>query len=236
MPPPPTPRPLDPERRRRIIETARRRLEHYGYEKTTMAEIAAEAGMAVGTLYLYFRNKEDLLEAFGEQCQGRYMQALQRIANSDLPPTERLRELARRRVLAMKEQIEATPHGGDILLRMMQRGHTFCRDREERERKMVEQILREGTALGEFSVADPAQAARVFRSAFSGFMPPASLGRSNEEVAREVEALYALLLGGLRAAPAAPRDQAPEVGRRAAAATGPRSAEPARSAGGRSEP
>ncbi|MEE9229856.1 MAG: helix-turn-helix domain-containing protein, partial [Acidobacteriota bacterium] len=45
----------DPARRREILQAARRRLEHYGYEKTTMAEIASDAGMAVGTLYQYFK-------------------------------------------------------------------------------------------------------------------------------------------------------------------------------------
>ncbi len=190
---------LEIERRRQILRAARRRLEHYGYEKTTMGEIAADSGVAVGTLYLHFKNKEDLLVAFGEECQSRYLEALEQIASSPLPPADRLRELTRRRVLGIKEQMEATPHGGDVLLRMMQKQHACCRSMQEREAQMIESILREGVGRGEFEVADPARTARVFRSAFSGFMPPASLGRPPEEVAREVDALYALLLRGLRA-------------------------------------
>lgn len=199
------PQSLDQERRHQILEAARHRLEHYGYEKTTMAEIAADAGIAVGTLYLYFRNKEDLRVAFGEECQKRYLDSLERIARSGLPPAERLRQLARLRVLAIKEEMEATPHGGDILLRMMQKGHACCRGMQEREVAMIEEILREGAASGEFSVPDPARTARVFRSAFAGFMPPACLGRPSEEITREIDALYTLLVRGLRAASAAPR-------------------------------
>ena len=189
--------PVEIERRKRILQAARHRLEHYGYEKTTMAEIAADAGMAVGSLYLHFHSKEDLLVAFAEECQERYLCALERIAASDAPPSARLRELARLRALAIKEQLEATPHGGDVLLRMMKSGHICCRRMEERELGMIESILREGAARGEFAVPDPAQTARVFRSAFAGFMPPLSLGRPAAEVAREVEALYSLLLRGL---------------------------------------
>jgi TetR/AcrR family fatty acid metabolism transcriptional regulator len=189
--------PAESERRRRILQAARHRLEHYGYEKTTMAEIAADAGMAVGSLYLHFRNKEDLLVAFAVECQERYLRALERIAASEAPPSSRLRELVRLRALAIKEQLEATPHGGDVLLRMMRGGHACCHRMEERELEMIESILREGAARGEFAVADPAQTARVFRSAFAGFMPPLSLGRPAAEVAREVEALYGLLLRGL---------------------------------------
>jgi AcrR family transcriptional regulator len=188
----------DPARRQQILQAARRRLEHYGYEKTTMAEIASDAGVAVGTLYQYFKNKEDLIVAFGEECQNRYLEALTRISESSLPPQDRLRELARLRVLEIKRQMEATPHGGEIMLRMMQRGHACCRKMREQERQMIEEILREGAQRGEFSVTSPLDTARVFQSAFSGFMPPASLGRSRDELVREIDALFNLLLHGLK--------------------------------------
>ncbi len=188
----------DPTRRREILRAARRRLEHYGYEKTTMAEIATDAGVAVGTLYQYFKNKEDLIVAFGEECQNRYLKALERNSGSELPPLARLRELTRLRVLEIKRQMEATPHGGEILLRMMQSGHACCQKMHDRERQMIEEILREGVRRGEFNVSDPLETARVFESAFSGFMPPASLGRSGEELERDIDALFNLLLNGLR--------------------------------------
>lgn len=188
----------DPARRREILRAARRRLEHYGYEKTTMTEIASDAGVAVGTLYQYFKNKEDLIVAFGEECQNRYLEALEHISGSKLPPLARLRELTRLRVLEIKRQMEATPHGGEILLQMMQSGHACCRKMHHRERQMIEEVLREGVRQGEFNVADPQKTARVFDSAFSGFMPPASLGRSRDELEREIDALFNLLLNGLR--------------------------------------
>jgi len=40
--------------RRRIFTAARRRIERYGYRHTTIAEIAGDAGVAKGTVYLYF--------------------------------------------------------------------------------------------------------------------------------------------------------------------------------------
>lgn len=206
----------DPARRREILQAARRRLEHYGYEKTTMAEIATDAGVAVGTIYQYFKNKEDLIVAFGEECQERYLEALVRISESSLPPQERLRELARLRVLEIKRQMEATPHGGESLLRMMQKGHTCCQKMRERERRMIEEILREGAEQGEFNVTNPREIARVFQSAFSGFMPPASLGRSGKELESEIDALFNLLLHGLKRRAAAlqtvPPGRAPRTG------------------------
>lgn len=47
-------------KRQAIIEAAREIFAKQGYEETTIADIAAAAGVAVGTVYLYFRNKRDI--------------------------------------------------------------------------------------------------------------------------------------------------------------------------------
>ncbi len=38
----------------RILNAARRRVETFGYRRTSIAEIARDAGIAVGTVYRYF--------------------------------------------------------------------------------------------------------------------------------------------------------------------------------------
>src|SRR2546425_5194511 len=47
-------------KRQAIIEAARNIFAIKGYEDTTIAEIAEEAGVAVGTVYLYFHNKREI--------------------------------------------------------------------------------------------------------------------------------------------------------------------------------
>lgn len=47
-------------RRRTILESAERLFFEKGYERTRMTEIAEDCELSKGTLYLYFRNKEDL--------------------------------------------------------------------------------------------------------------------------------------------------------------------------------
>ena len=49
------------DKRRAIIEAARTLFAKQGYEETTIAEIARAAGVAVGTVYLYFQNKRQIL-------------------------------------------------------------------------------------------------------------------------------------------------------------------------------
>ena len=52
------PRPADPARRATILHVARRLFHDRQYARTTMADIAAAAGMGVGSLYVYFPTKE----------------------------------------------------------------------------------------------------------------------------------------------------------------------------------
>lgn len=51
--------PLD--KRQTILRTARELFASQGYDDTTIAQIAQAAGVAVGTVYLYFENKHDIL-------------------------------------------------------------------------------------------------------------------------------------------------------------------------------
>ncbi|MCK4472718.1 MAG: helix-turn-helix transcriptional regulator, partial [Anaerolineae bacterium] len=55
------------ERRRDIIlEAAAAVFAERGYQRATMKEVAAHAGIAPGTIYLYFKNKRDLLLAIAD--------------------------------------------------------------------------------------------------------------------------------------------------------------------------
>lgn len=51
------------ERRRSILDTAEQLLTSHGYHQITMAEVARRAGLAKGTLYLYFKSKEEMFLA-----------------------------------------------------------------------------------------------------------------------------------------------------------------------------
>ena len=51
------------ERTRRIVETAVELAESGGFEAVRMRDVAAHAGVALGTFYKRFRSKEDLLVA-----------------------------------------------------------------------------------------------------------------------------------------------------------------------------
>src|SRR6185312_10466188 len=60
----------DSVKRRQIIEGARAVFLAQGFDAASMNDIARKAGVSKGTLYVYFRNKEELFEAITEeQCR-----------------------------------------------------------------------------------------------------------------------------------------------------------------------
>ena len=56
----------DSAKRRQILDGARRMFLAQGFDAASMGEIAREAGVSKGTLYVYFKSKEELFEAIVE--------------------------------------------------------------------------------------------------------------------------------------------------------------------------
>jgi TetR/AcrR family fatty acid metabolism transcriptional regulator len=69
-------RPEESDKRQAIVEAARSLFTTKGYETTTIAEVARQAGVAVGTVYLYFKNKNDLLFAVKGDWEDEFIQFL----------------------------------------------------------------------------------------------------------------------------------------------------------------
>ncbi|HEX5414643.1 MAG TPA: helix-turn-helix domain-containing protein, partial [Chloroflexota bacterium] len=55
--------PRQRERARRILDAAAELILRWGYDKTTIDDIARQAGVAKGTIYLHWKTREDLFAA-----------------------------------------------------------------------------------------------------------------------------------------------------------------------------
>jgi len=75
---------LREQRRSLILEAAATIFAERGYQRATVKKIAAQAGIAPGTIYLYFENKHDLLLTIVDQVIGQALdQLLAQLAHSD---------------------------------------------------------------------------------------------------------------------------------------------------------
>src|SRR5689334_4916758 len=73
------------DKRRAILRAARELFANNGYDDTTIAEIAQAAGVAVGTVYLYFANKHDILVDVCLALNAEIAQVIQSAAALNLP-------------------------------------------------------------------------------------------------------------------------------------------------------
>src|ERR1041384_6069714 len=80
------------DKRQRIIEAARARFRHYGLAKTTMQEVATDAGVAVGTLYRYFEHKDALAAACADDFIADHRGQAETAVSGSGTPEDRLRE------------------------------------------------------------------------------------------------------------------------------------------------
>ncbi len=76
-----------------MLDSAERAMINHGYQKATMQQIAAEAGCAPGTFYLYFKNKQELFEAIVARHMGMILQNVRASLVDVACPLERLRRM-----------------------------------------------------------------------------------------------------------------------------------------------
>jgi TetR/AcrR family transcriptional regulator len=81
-------------RRNQILDAARKLLFSQGLEKISISKISKEAQLGVGTIYFYYKNKEEIFIALQEEGLGFLFSAIQQIQGKQLTPAEKLKEVA----------------------------------------------------------------------------------------------------------------------------------------------
>jgi TetR/AcrR family transcriptional regulator len=83
------------QQRQEVLDVALRLFSEKGYHNVSMHEIGKEAEFAIGTLYKFFRNKEDLYKALILQLSDRFHRALTEVIEGDAQEIEKLRAYVR---------------------------------------------------------------------------------------------------------------------------------------------
>ena len=101
-------------KRERILKSATGLFVRFGYRKTSIDEVARASGVAKGTVYLYYRNKAELvLHAIALEKLG-YMDRLEPLLEADMAPAERLQILIALGLMGMQEMpLLSSLSGGD---------------------------------------------------------------------------------------------------------------------------
>ncbi len=187
-----------------ILDAADRLLARYGYKKMTIDDVAREAGIGKGTVYLHFKSKEDLVLSHIDRIIDRLLERLDAIAGSDLAPDEKLTQMLSLRVIFRFDSVQHYTESISEVLRDLRTGLLERRARYfEDEAKVIANVVREGQKSGAFRSAEALATARALVAATNSLLPyslsTAELGR-RKDVEQSTRRIVELLLNGLCAA------------------------------------
>ncbi len=190
-------------RRTQILDAATRVFAEKGYHRATTKDIAREAEIAEGTIYLYFKNKSELLIALLVHLDQRTTQEIDLAAGLDLSP----RELLTKR---LEDDLAQLGPNFDLMLAVLPEVLADPMMRAQYYERMVlpgvsgltEHLLAR-QARGETNINNIPMAARIFVSALLGLELMNILG---DETVREAwknpaqlaEAMAQVLFDGLQ--------------------------------------
>jgi AcrR family transcriptional regulator len=146
--------PRSTRRRAEILRSASAAFARRGFHGTSVQEIATALGMTKGSLYYYFRNKQEILYFCHDYSLDMLLELLARVRASNDPPDTRLRELIEGFVRVIVDELQGTPLTQDVqaLSPELLRRVVAKRDRFDRG---LREIVREGMEQGVFAAGDP---------------------------------------------------------------------------------
>lgn len=192
-------RTLQGDIRTKILDAARDRMHHYGFKKTTIDEIAADAGVGKGTVYLYFDSKEDLALAILVQFKERTILRMQEIGRApDKTISAKLTEMLSFPIIEAQESCNTNPGSIDIIMSVRPHIQSRLRPYLEHETAVIAEVLELGNQQGLLDVADTMSAARTLKYMVNGFWPPYPCIADQNGVGDAIRDIVNLAIRGMR--------------------------------------
>lgn len=173
------------EKRRRIVEAAWRLALRNGLRATTMEALAREAGVAKGTLYAHFPDKEAVFDGVIAELLVELAAAFDRGMASDGAIAERISAALAGKYGVVARAIEGSPHSAEIL----EAHHRFAPRFAAFDRRVEREVA---AALADAGVADPAALARIVIGAANGV---ARAFPGGEAIERAIRLVCSRLIG-----------------------------------------
>jgi TetR/AcrR family fatty acid metabolism transcriptional regulator len=193
--------PARTDKRDAILRAATDTFAARGFFNAQVADVARAAGVAAGTVYLYFRGKDDLLVSIFERTMTDAIAEGRETVGKLTDPVDRLREIARLhlgrlgrdRSLAIVFQIELRQS-----TKFMER---FSSTQLREYLGIIRDVIAEGQTRGIFRRGvNPTFAAKVFFGALDEMATNWILSRRKYALAGETDAIVDLFVGGVGAA------------------------------------
>jgi TetR/AcrR family fatty acid metabolism transcriptional regulator len=149
----------DPDKPQQIIEAAVRVFARKGYFNARVSDVAREAGIAAGTIYLYFDTKEDILVTMFREKMAAFVDAVRRAIAEEPDAVAKLRRLIRLHFQILQDD----PQLAEVVQVELRQGQKLFRGAASQEISayfaLIGSVFEEGAAAGRFASGLPVKVA-----------------------------------------------------------------------------
>ena len=147
------------DKRERILAAAERIFARHGFFAAKVSDVAKEAGVADGTIYLYFKSKDDLLISLFERRMQQVNELLKNAVDGIKSPSEQLRTF----IKTYLQLVHDEPTAVEVLTIELRQSSKFMKEYENPQfvdfLRMLGGIIADGQARGELDATIPSHIA-----------------------------------------------------------------------------
>lgn len=180
-----------------LVNAARQLFTRFGFEKTTMNEIAMEARKGKSSLYYYFTSKEEVFQAVVEYEAGLLHTKLVEAYNTPDDFLEKIRSYIRVRfieIMKLGNLYQALRNDFLNHLEFVQKARVRY---DKLELEFITRVLKQGNESGKFNIDDPAQVARTFHMTIKAVEIPLLISYEKELFEQQLNTIIDILFFGL---------------------------------------
>jgi AcrR family transcriptional regulator len=157
-------------RRNQIVDAATHVFVRQGFQHARMDDIVEECGLSKGTLYWYFKSKEDIINAILRRLFTGELENLESLLQVEGSASERLMQLTHYRVAGLKRMSNLVPiifefYAVAVHQQWVQQ---FIGEYFMHFRSLLEHLIQQGIDRGEFRSVDATKTAISFASLYEG--------------------------------------------------------------------
>jgi TetR/AcrR family fatty acid metabolism transcriptional regulator len=188
----------DPDKPQQIIEAAIRVFARNGYYNSRVSDIAREAGIASGTIYLYFKTKDEILVTLFREKMAEWVAHVRREIAIERDPIARVRRL----VSLHFAVLESNPDLAEVVQVELRQGHKFFRGASAHEVsayfELIGSLLEEGVAAGVIRADVPIKlATKMLFGAMDQLATSWVLGKRSYRLTDAADAVASIFLKGV---------------------------------------
>jgi len=149
----------------RILDAAERLFRHYGYSKTTVADIARDLGMSPANIYRFFASKVEIHQAICGRMLATCYQFAVDARDQPVSASERLRLYVETQYQWTLDTMLDEMKVHEMIIVAIERDWHVIEKHIDSIHDVFAEIIADGIAAGEFAEQDPIVASRCFGAA-----------------------------------------------------------------------